>query len=56
MRETILYEDEYTKFILRQDDDEEILELEDLISILDENDFHRAKENYKNKRTETIYI
>lgn len=56
MKEYILYEDEYTTFILQQDDDDEDLEIEDLIGILGENDLMRARENEKLKRKEIIYI
>lgn len=56
MKEYVLYEDEYTTFILQQDDDDEDLEIEDLIGILGENDLMRAKENEKLKRKEIIYI
>lgn len=57
MKEHILFEDEYTKIIfLQDDDDDEELSPEDLLGILSENDFLRIKRNRENKHKETFYI
>lgn len=55
-QEIELYKDEYTTYILKVYKGDEIYETEDLVSILSENEWHRIKENIKNKHKETIYI